>query len=1433
LSSGSPDHLTDVEALTMAVPPNLHPTDEELRADCLGQLDDLLAEVVHKHLEDCADCRARVAEMSSDSSLERLPPEVCGEGPEPYVPQISVSFEPGRTSVLASLAESVGGLPRVSLRDTDPGEEPSPLVKPGSSEMPFQEDRSGRYQLLGEIARGGMGAVLRGRDGDIGRDLAIKVLLGVHKDKPELIRRFVEEAQIGGQLQHPGVVPIYDVGTFADRRPFFTMKLVKGQTLAHLLQGRKDPADGLPRFLSIFEQVCQTMAYAHTRGVIHRDLKPSNIMVGGFGEVQVMDWGLAKVLPRGDDTDFNPARSEPEVSVIATVRSGSDADASTVGSVLGTPAYMAPEQARGDVDEVDERADVFGLGAILCETLTGLPPVTGRSRGEVMRKAARGELSAAFDRLDGCGAEPVLIDLTKHCLAAERESRPRSARELADAVTAYLSGVQERLRRTEVARAEANARAAEERKRRKLTLALAASIIGTILIGGGAWYTREQQRQERAARVDLALREAEILYDQARQAGDDQSRWIEARDAARSVERVLADARDEAIRRRVTGLAREVTSQAGAAGDDRKLLDKLIDIRSAQADDPDGSVADADYAAAFREAGLDVTALPSAEAAARMTARPARVAASLAAALDDWASVRRGRLRDEAGASQLTQIARVADPDSWRIQFRDALGVHEGPRRLDTIRALARSAEIDELPPASLNLLGSALLAAGDSTAAEKILRTAQRRFPGDVWLNHNLALCLEKLARREEAIRFYTAARSLRPETAHELAHALDGKGESDEAVAVFQDLARLRPGDGRHLVCLGRVLQVRGRTQEAIPILDAAISALRLKLRERTGNVGLSNSLGLALMDQGRLQDAVAVYRGALRLNPGAAEVHDNLGLALQNLGKPEEAIAEHRIAIRLKPDHATFYSNLSIALIGRGRYDEAIVEVRDAIRLQPDFAQAHVILGNALRQRKQIKEAIAEFLAAIRLKPDFAVAHKQLGILMCDDTHEYQAAVTEFRKVLELTPTDADARFNLGNALVGEGKIAEATAEFREAIRLKRDYAKAHYGLGLVLGRQGRDQEAIASYRQAIRLQPDLGPAHNNLSAALLREGKLEEAAAELQQALRLNPDNAAAHCNLGEILGAQGKPDEAIAEYRHAIRLAPDLVEPHHNLATVLSEQGKWEEAITEYHAAIRLAPDLFEPHFGLGHTLHRHGNGEEASAEYRKAIRIQPESAEAHCNLGQVLRDQGRYTEALAVLRRGHELGSKQPRWPFPSAQWVRDCERLVASEAKLGAILRAGAEPDNAQERLLLAQMCYHKQWHVAAARFLGDAFKADGKLAEDMQAGNRYNAACSAALAGSGKSKDGPPLGQEAQQRLRRQALDWLKADLAYWTKQVETSRPQAKVIVSQHLQHWKTDPDLAGIRDREALKRLPEDERNTWGAFWGNVDSVLGRAR
>src|SRR5262249_6781999 len=201
---------------------------------------------------------------------------------------------------------------------------------------------------------------------------------------------------IAGQLQHPGIPAVHDLGTLPDGRPFLAMKLVKGQTLERLLKERPDPSVERGRFVAVFEGVCQAVGYAHAHGVIHRDLKPANVMVGAFGEVQVMDWGLAKVLVRHAD----PA--DPEATTGTAIRSVRDSDGSETqaGSVLGTPAFMPPEQALGAVGRIDARSDVFGLGAILAVILTGKPPFDAGSAETVRIQAAQGNVADCFARLE-------------------------------------------------------------------------------------------------------------------------------------------------------------------------------------------------------------------------------------------------------------------------------------------------------------------------------------------------------------------------------------------------------------------------------------------------------------------------------------------------------------------------------------------------------------------------------------------------------------------------------------------------------------------------------------------------------------------------------------------------------------------------------------------------------------------------------------------------------------------------------------------------------------------------------------------------------------------------------------------------------------------------------------------------------------------------
>ncbi len=441
---------------------------------------------------------------SHDLNLdETIIPEASGEildaGLEAAFELNDSVFKNPHGSILKTLSQSLHKVPRVALREAA-GEGSNPIVRPKSAELPPDQPDS-RYRLDGEIARGGMGAILKGRDVDLGRDLAIKVLLDSHKDQPEVVERFIEEAQIGGQLQHPGIVPVYELGQFSDQRPFFSMKLVKGQTLASLLSKRKDPEEDRAKLLGIFEQVCQTMAYAHSKGVIHRDLKPSNIMVGAFGEVQVMDWGLAKVLSEGGVADEKKSlQKQQNVSVIQTRRSlGSETplgvgSETQMGSVLGTPAYMPPEQALGEVDRLDERADVFGLGGMLCEILTAKPPYTGEDGAEVYRKASRGKLAECFDRLDQSGADADLIDLNKSMLAAEPDDRPDDASVVSEEISKYLNSVQDRLKEAELDKARSDGK-------RKMYIAV---IVLSLIIANGALLVANKFRAQREEQALLA-----------------------------------------------------------------------------------------------------------------------------------------------------------------------------------------------------------------------------------------------------------------------------------------------------------------------------------------------------------------------------------------------------------------------------------------------------------------------------------------------------------------------------------------------------------------------------------------------------------------------------------------------------------------------------------------------------------------------------------------------------------------------------------------------------------------------------------------------------------------------------------------------------------------------------------------------------------------
>jgi tetratricopeptide (TPR) repeat protein len=616
----------------------------------------------------------------------------------------------------------------------------------------------------------------------------------------------------------------------------------------------------------------------------------------------------------------------------------------------------------------------------------------------------------------------------------------------------------------------------------------------------------------RSEQVDLALRDASRLYEEARRNGDDLARWRGAGEAARAVERLLADAPDQATRAQAVALVQSVTSGLHAAEDDHKLLERLIEIRAAEDDDPGYSITNAAYSRAFRDAEIDVDALTTSQAAGRIKSRPLRVAIAISAALDDWARARRDKLRDPAGALRISQAAREADPDPWRNRLREALEIGDRTKRLAALRELAGSAKMEGLPAVSLDLLGSALREAGAPELALKVLREAQRLIPDDVWLTYDLASCLEALARRNEAIRFYMAARSIRPEVAHTLAHALDQNGEPDRAVELFQELTRLRPNIGRHYRCLGVILRTRGRAQEADKVTEAALRLLREDVRQRPDDIRAAASLGRALTEQGKHQEAIDGLKRALRIRPDDADLHIALGSALKAAGKIDAATEEFRTAIQLDPKSSYAHGELAEALAyGKNDYAAAEAEMRESLRLDPESHSSHEKLGDILSRQGKFPEAIAELRIAASIDPTCGNVRRFIGNALRSQG-KVEEALNEYREVLRRQPDDAGALYEFDKLLTDLGRVDELLEAYRAMLRLRpgSDAVLNNIAWKLVIAtdRPARDyDEALVYARKCVGVNPKDGNHVNTLALAEYRVGHWNESIAACERSMSL--------------------------------------------------------------------------------------------------------------------------------------------------------------------------------------------------------------------------------------------------------------------------------------------------------------------------------------
>jgi serine/threonine protein kinase/Flp pilus assembly protein TadD len=888
----------------------------------------------------------------------------------------------------------------------------------------------GDFRIVREVGRGRMGIVYEAEQVSLARQVALKVLPFAGTLDPRQLQRFQNEARAAAGLHHTNIVPVYFVGCERGVH-FYAMQFIDGQTLAELIRQLQQPAATRPaaaaerttaypppgaagspgaatepvagqgtlasggpgrgweyfqRVAGLGVQAAEALDHAHQAGVVHRDVKPANLLLDGRGNVWVTDFGLAHVQ--------------------------TGASLTVSGDLVGTLRYMSPEQALAKRVVIDHRTDVYSLGATLYELLTLRPAFGGTDRQELLRQIAFEEPLAPRRINKAIPAELETIVLK----AVEKNPADRyaTAQELADDLRRFLEDRPIRARRPSWRQV------ATKWARRHRGVVWAGTVVLAVLLvlgsGFGVW--RLQQRAVAQSQASQALADADAF--QADGKGP------EALLAARRAEPLFrAGLLEEGLQRRVEERLADLA-----------MVDRLEAIRLQKAASKevyrfDVAQADPAYAQAFRNYGVDVTALSIEEAAGRIRARGIRV--ELAAALDDWAAVCR-RHRDQADTTwkDLLSLAQATDPDELRNRLRDAL------ERTDTpaLKNLAASDRVAELPPSTLVLLGRALGQTGAVEEAVAVLRQGQRRHPGNFWVNQELAQWLSELgpAHLEEAVRYYTAAVAVRPLSVgahYNLGLALLDKGQLDEAIAEYREVIRLQP--------------------------DLAWA---------------HHNVGIALARKGKLDEAIAAYREAIRLQKDGREAHNNLGVALRDKGQLDEAMAEFREAIRITKGEPAAHISLGSALKRKGHLDEAIAEYREAIRLKNDDPNVHYGVGRALEAKGQLDEAIAEFREAIRLQKDFGEAHHELGIALYDNG-QLDEAIAEFREAIRLKKDDAKAHSNLGSALAQKGQEEEAIAEYREAIRLNHDSPAAYINLGLLRRNRGQFVQSLEALRRGHEL------------------------------------------------------------------------------------------------------------------------------------------------------------------------------------------------------------------------------------------------------------------------------------------------------------------------------------------------------------------------
>lgn len=1078
-----------------------------------------------------------------------------------------------------------------------------------------------RYDLVDNFAHGGMGNIWKAHDQRIHRDVAYKELLPRALRRPRIVDRFVQEAQITGQLEHPGIVPIYDLGWQENGAPFYAMKLVHGVEMKDRIEEmHKLPKDSTEyrrmfvKLLASFIDTCNALAFAHTRGVLHRDLKPQNVMLGAFGETLVLDWGLAKILDGSAERtdggvivsgDYNEnfdageelsdgtlgsladeasatriVNESQEPHVAATRMSGSvQTDSRTegtetkYGSVMGTPAYMPPEQAEGKLDLMDGRTDIYSLGAILYEILTNDAPIPRTKMDEMLDHVINKPITPPIE-CESTTPRP-LSAIAMKALSKRREDRYRTALDLAQDVEDYLAD--------EPVSAYPEPwydKARRWAKRHRTAVTATAAVAIAVILGTVAWNSIESARlRGLQAAAEEKLNDARSLaaegrFDDATLRLTEASGLVENEDSLQAIASGI-DGQLAAIERlaeaaegeRIATLRLEVEQQLAAAADVIESGDRLNDAQATLTEVVTRLSGEAALSELHANAQSELESVTELIATQQQRDQAQKQFAKFLRLVD----------RSRFFATVTTGDDLIQNATTAQAAADQAFELYGGltDDYLTTTSPFLSESQVDDLRSGSYELL--LVVAETELTLTRNAADAARVEAAGRA---------LESL-KRAQRLGIESRALFLRR------ARYYDAAGDENQRDLTLLEAEDVEPASALDFFLIGEERRRAGQ-------FDGALRSYRQALQADPGHFWALHQMAQTHLLGGQAEAAVAAYTACIARRPDERICYLTRGIAYASLGQIGPALADLNHAQELDPNLYAVYLNRGAVHVAAKDFDAAIADFEKAAALRPGYAGPHVNLGEVFRIQEKYEESEATLAKALELdesnvkayriraltrlqlmRPEDARADFQNVIELDDDPlsqadawqqigktwhrgGEPEQALDAYDKSIAANPKNSDNYRLKAEVLLALNRDEAAIEAFTKFLEFGSTVGDVYRARALALAKLGRSREAMSDFTRALELEPSANMLVRRGWSFLLEANQLAEA--DFDAAIVENPDNADAYNGrgyarvmLGNIKDALGDAEKAVVQATRQAQVQGPAAWPHfYNAATIYAQ-----------------------------------------------------------------------------------------------------------------------------------------------------------------------------------------------------------------------------------------------------------------------------------